>query len=98
MDKQVDLVVVARIHAVHLDIDHMGYPRHRMPIALMARCKCPYNGIHCKSAADVRIFIDVSIVIEIYKIMSADLQEYDKGDEGQKETNPYFGADTTGLR
>jgi len=85
--------VPARIQTVNVAVDHVGYPGNRMPVALMACGKGPDDIVDGQTIYYPGVFIDVPAVVEINKLMAADLVIYGKGENGQKQADPDFGTD-----
>ena len=90
-------MVTARIQTVKITVDHVGYPGDRVPVALMVCRKGPDNIIYGQPFNYPGIFINISAVVEIYKMIVADLKIYGKGEKCQKQTDPDLGTDVTEI-
>ncbi len=78
----------AGIQTEKLNINHMGQPRHWMPIALMIRCQCPPNAIRCESGGDGGVCIHVIVVIKVNKRVVEDIRVYQQVENGKSHQYP----------
>ena len=72
-------MMTAGIKAIKLAVKHMGNRGERVPVAGIDMCKRPGNSVETNTGSDLRIFIDVGIVVVIYKLMMDRLPENNPG-------------------
>ena len=71
MQEQAVPVVTHGVKAIQLDVQHVGEPRHRMPIVGMVTCECPDKvfeaepGIHMDVSGDVIVVVKIDEIIEL---------------------------------
>ena len=85
--KNVHQVMPPRIQSQKLDIQHVGKPRHGMPIGRMAGGQCPFQAFHRKSRLDMGVFGYVQVIIVIDELMGSHLPEDGQGHNGQDDAD-----------
>ena len=86
--QDVDEMMPARLHAEPFDIEHVGNPGQRNPIARCAGLESPGHTLEIEAGLDMRIFRDVNLIIESEKIVVEHGRENRKGDRSQGHANP----------
>ena len=88
--KQADQMMTCRVHSEELDIQLMGKPRKRVPVAGMGRGESP-GQIACREApSHVGILGDVLLIVEVDEIVAADLPEDGKRQQRENERDHDF--------
>ena len=75
-------MVPLRIKSINLAIEHVREPGQWMPIVGMKMGEGPNNPAAGQASYNLRIFVDVDIVIEVYEIVP---QCRKKGDPSKRE-------------
>src|SRR5713226_3288847 len=63
-------MVAARFQSINLTIRHVAQGRKRMPKTGVAMSEQPLEPLAGQSSANVRIFVDVMVVVEIDKLVT----------------------------
>jgi hypothetical protein len=81
MEEQADQVMTRRVHPEDLDIQLMGKPCQRVPVAGMGRGESP-GQIACREApSHVGVLGDVLFIVEVDEIVAGNLPEDGKRDQ-----------------
>ena len=62
-------MVAAGLRSPELDIQHVGKPGDRMPVADMKLFKSPHHTVWRKTTKDMRILRDVEVVVVVHEIV-----------------------------
>ncbi len=97
----VDLVLrLPATQAEELPIDHVGYPGQRMPVALVGVHEGPLGAFPGQSGLDLRLFIDVDVVVANGEIVPGGLhvkkgdQHHQTEGEAHRKSQPVHGRAT----
>jgi hypothetical protein len=90
-------VVVASIQAERFDVEHMGKPSQRVPIAEVRSLECPSNVLRAQPAQDIWILGDVEGVIEIYEAVVKYGPKSDYRQPCQQDTDQKGMAKSAGI-
>src|SRR5262245_18375121 len=78
-------MVAGGFQSINLAVAHVAECRERVPKAGVAVGEQPLQSVKSEAGADVRVFIDVAIVIEVDEIVTERLAYNDPDDRGQKD-------------
>lgn len=73
-------MVPARPQSVNLAIGHVTQRRKRMPQTGVAVSEQPLESIERQSGADMRVFVNVAVIVEVDKVVTERLPEHDPDD------------------
>lgn len=76
----------AGVKTEELAIQHMRHGGERVPVCRMAVRKHPNNAVPGKAAIDVRVFLNVNLVIVIDELVPCGLRKDEPCDDGEKNT------------
>ena len=85
VQQQIGGVVSAGVRSVELVVQNVGEPRQRMPVAGMAGCEGPADFLGDRTLNDMRIFVDVFVVVVVDELVMDRLAE-DQSNRQQQET------------
>ena len=80
----------ARPHAVALKIQYMGQPRQRKPVSRSAGGKSPGYTVEIDAGANIRVFRNINLIVEIKKTILEQGRKHPNGDRGQGHANPPY--------
>ena len=78
-------MVAAGVQSVKLIVEDVGKPRQRMPVARVAFCECPDDPLGGRVMGDMRVFVDILVVVKIDEIVIDCLAE-DYGNRQHEKT------------
>ena len=85
--KEVDLVMSSRVEPEPLNIEHVGEPGQRMPVAVFERAEGPPDSLQAQAVADDRILYDVLVVIISNEFETAYLPVDRRGDDDEGQSD-----------
>ncbi len=90
MEEDIDEMHAARVDAEQVDVQHVGEPGQRMPVARINGCEGPLGAVDRQSGQNMPVFNNVHFVVEIDKIEVIDLPEDREGHNSQDKADNGF--------
>jgi len=87
LEEDVREVMVASVQTVKLTIQHVRQRGERMPVFGMRMRECPDKSVACQAAADLRVLVNVFVVVKINEAMPHRLTEHDPNERDESDTD-----------
>ncbi len=87
VQKHIGEVMAAGSKAIAPAIKHVRNGGQRMPIAGMNVSESPGNSVECQTDDDLRIFVDIGVVVVINELVMERLTEDDPGKRDQSDAD-----------